>query len=356
MKTIAYYITDSGFGHLTRSVAIIKYILENSDYNVLIACDTPQNEHAKIDLRQYEDRLIFIDVYTDANSVFFENSLKVNVEATEDNINAYNRMLSRTVKNQYNLLKAMNIAMVITDISILGIMLAKKLGVKVIGISNYTWYNRFKAMGISEDVITVYKDWYNQLDLLYRFELSDSMDGIDCPMEDVGLVCREVNEMGANDLKRFYWPAVYISVGQVEKKKEKFNINFPSGTVFATGNLDVEGSVHVVKLPHRVAHTQDYIAASSFALIKGGWSSVAECLILNIPFGILIQDATEDAELVGKLLRRTTLSRQPKRNFEISRSGDEHQVTSCARPVYENDAQNIANKLIAHADNGGPIE
>lgn len=350
MKTIAYYITDSGFGHLTRSTAIIEYILENSDYYVLIVCNKSQNDHAKIGLRQYEERLIFIDVDTDANSAFFENSLKVNVEETENNIADFMRLLNQNVNNQYNLLKAMDIAMVITDISIMGIMVAKKLGVKCVGISNYTWYNRFKTMGIHEEVVEVYKKWYNKLDLLYTFELSDEMEGIECPKEKVGLVCRRINEMAVGDLKKTYWPSVYMSVGQVEKKQESFNINFPSGNIFATGNINVEGNVHLVKLPPRVSHTQDYIAASAFALIKGGWSSVAECLILDVPFGILVQDDTEDEELVNKLFDKNyafQLTEDELRDFQIQHLNIRSR--SCARPQYENDAENIALKLLAHA-------
>ncbi len=351
MKTIAYYITDSGFGHLTRSTAIIEYILENSDYYILIVCNKNQNDHAKIGLRQYEERLIFIDVDTDANSAFIENSLKVNVEETENNINQFMRLLNQNVTNQYNLLKAMDIAMVITDISIMGIMVAKKLGVKVVGISNYTWYNRFKTMGISEEIINVYKKWYNKLDLLYRFELSDEMEGITCPTEDVGLVCRRVNEMAAGDLKKTYWPAVYMSVGQVEKKEENFNVHFPSGNIFATGNIKVDGNVHLVKLPPRVSHTQDYIAASSFALIKGGWSSVAECLILDVPFGILVQDDTEDEELVNKLFDKGyafQITEDELRDFQIQDLNIKSR--SCVRPQYEDDAKNIALKMLAQAE------
>lgn len=347
MKTIAYYITDSGFGHLTRSTAIIKEILDNSDYNVLIVCNHNQNEHAKVGLRQYEDRLIFVDMQTDANSVFVKNSLQVDVEATEENILEYMRHLPGHVRNQANLLKAMDIQLVITDISILGIMVAKRIGAKCIGISNYTWYNRYKTMGIHDHVIDVYKEWYNQLDLLYRFELSDAMDGIECPTENVGLVCREPNQDSVTDMNKVYWPAVYMSVGQVEKKKESFKINFPSGTIFATGNIQVEGTAHLVKLPARVAQSQDFIAASSFALIKGGWSSVAECLIMDVPFGILIQDDTEDEELVEKLFEKGyafKTTEEELRNFEITDMNIKSR--SCIRPSYENDARNIALKMI----------
>ncbi|MDF1618365.1 hypothetical protein [Petrocella sp. FN5] len=347
MKTIAYYVTDSGFGHITRSAAIISHIIENSDYNVILASNKIQNDHAKIELRKYEKRVSFINVETDANSKFIENSHQVDLEGTAENIRVYTSKLEDLIEYQYNLLKGMEIVMVITDISILGIMVAKKLRVKVVGISNYTWYNRFKNFGIENDLIEIYRTWYNQLDMLYRFELSDDMSGIDCPKEDVGLVCRDVSQMSSGDFKKLYWPAVYLSVGQVEKKKEKFKIDFPSGTVFATGTIEVEGNVHVVKLPSRLSHTQDYIAASSFALIKGGWSSVAECLILDVPFGILDEDDTEDQELVEKLFSNNYAFRTTEEELRKFHIKDMNiKAVSVNRPHYTNDANNIAQKML----------
>lgn len=351
MKTIAYFVTDSGFGHITRSNAIIKYILENSDYNLILVSNRDQNNHAKIGLRKYEKRVSFAVADTDANSVFHENSLQVDVEATEEAVHAYIDEVQEHMYQAYDLLKGMEIVGVVTDLSILGIMLGKRLGVKVIGISNYTWYNRFKNMGLSEDILAFYKKWYNQLDVLFRFKFSDDMTGIDCPIEDVGLVCRDINEMNSADFKKRYWPAIYMSVGQVEKKQEKFKINFPAGTIVATGNIEIEGHAHLVKLPPRVSHTQDYINACAFALIKGGWSSVAECLILGVPFGILEQGDTEDAELVNKLFDANLAFKTTEdelRNFNIKDMN--LKTTTVLRGGFENDAPNIASKIVAYIE------
>ncbi len=351
MKTIAYFVTDSGFGHITRSTAIIKYILENSDYNILLVSNRDQNNHAKIGLRRYEKRVSFAVAVTDARSVFQENSLSVDVEKTSEAVRTYMDELEDKMYNMYDLLKGMEIVGVVTDLSILGVMLGKKLGVKVIGVSNYTWYNRFKTMGLAEDILEYYKEWYDQMDVLLRFQFSDDMTGIDCPIEDVGLVCRRVNEMNSADFKKRYWPAVYLSVGQVEKKKENFKVEFPAGTIVATGNIEVGGHAHLVKLPPRVSHTQDYINACSFALIKGGWSSVAECLILGVPFGILEQGDSEDAELVNKLFDQKLAFRTTEeelRNFNIKDMNIK--TTTIRRGEFENDAVNVAAKIVAHIE------
>lgn len=351
MKTIAYYVTDSGFGHLTRSVAIVKHILKNSDYNVLFACNKRQNNVAKVGLIKYEKRVSFINCDTDANAAFYENSLEVDIEATKQNIVNYFDEIEEHMDMQYSLLKGMEIDLVITDISVLGIMVGKKLRVPVVGISNYTWYNRYKKLGIEEDLIGVYKKWYDRLDMLFRFKFSDDMGGIECPMEDVGLVSRKPNHMSSGDLKKMYWPAVYLSVGQVENKEEHFDIDFPNGTVFATGNIDVQGHAHLVKLPDRVTSTQDYIAASSFAIIKGGWSTVAECLTLDIPFGVLDQGETEDKELVNKIVDANyafLVSEKDVRNFNMKEMNIK--AASVDRPHFPNDADEISKKMLSYIE------
>jgi hypothetical protein len=347
MKTIAYFVTDSGFGHITRSVAIIANILSNSDYNVLIISNKDQDNHARIGLLDYEKRVSFAIADTDANSVFYNNSLKVDVESTTAAVRTYMENLDDYIEDTYNLLKGLDITTVVTDISILGIMVAKKLRAKVIGISNYTWYNRFKSLGLDEDILDFYQKWYNKLDILLRFQFPDDMTGISCPIEDVGLVCREVDMMSSSDYKHRYWPAIYLSIGQVEKKKEVFEVDFPQGTIFATGAIEITGSTYLLKLPQRVSHTQDYIAASSLALIKGGWSSVAECLILGIPFGILEQGDTEDEELVNKLFDEKLAFKTTEdelRNFSIKDLNIKS--TKLIKKRFPNDAEHISKRII----------
>ncbi len=352
MKTIAYFVTDSGFGHITRSTAIIKYILESSDYNVMLISNRDQINHATIGLRQYEKRVSFAKADTDANPVFYPNSLKVDVEKTTESVQGYIDELEDNMFDLYWLMKGIDICGVITDLSVLGIMIAKKIGVPCVGISNYTWYNRYKKFGLSDAILDFYKSWFDQLDSLLKFKFSDDMSGLDCPIENVGLVCRDVDQTSSGDFKKRFWPAVYLSVGQVEKKKEKFNINFPSGTIVATGNIEVEGKVHLVKLPPRLSHTQDYIAACSFALIKGGWSSVSECLILGIPFGILEQGDSEDEELCNMLFEENLAFKTTEdelRSFDIKTMNIK--TTTIKHEKFKNDAPNVAKRLIEIIEN-----
>ena len=58
---IALYISSHGFGHMTRCLAVVDYILKNSNYNIYIACDKNQNDFARIYLKNDEDYKLFED-------------------------------------------------------------------------------------------------------------------------------------------------------------------------------------------------------------------------------------------------------------------------------------------------------
>lgn len=348
MKTIAFYITDSGYGHLTRSLALIEQILETSAYDIYVACGPDQNEYAKVCLTAYEGRVHYSDVDTDANSAFMLDSFQVDVEQTKENIEVYLKDLNEHVQDEIRFLRMKEVELIITDISLLGILVGKAMDIRTIGISNYTWYNRFKNLGIEESVISKYKEVYNQLDYLYTYAYSDDMTGIECPKEAVGFVSRKVNSLSSGNLKQKYWPAVYFSIGQVANKGT-LQVDFQNGVLFATGNLSVSGNVHVIKLPPRVAHTQDYIAASSLAIIKGGWSSVAECLVNKIPFGVVETQKGEDTELTNRLVEdgyAFLTNEEEIKDFNIKDFNIKAIKTK--KSEFENDVKDIVDKIMSH--------
>ena len=300
MKTIGYYVSDTGFGHITRSLALIERILEESDYQVYLVSGKTQIEYAKIYLIPYEDRVIYQITETEAKTVYFENTLTTDVKTTEKNVEKFIHKLPELLDKELETLKDIMLDCVITDLSLLGIEVAKALKVKKIGLSNYTWYHRYRKKGIKEEYIGYYLNSYNELDMFYQLAMADKMDGLTCPIAAGGHLMRRVNFLASVDLKKMYWPAMYLSIGQIAHKKDMI-INFQSGHVFAAGALTASGDAHVINLPNKISHSQDYLMASSLALIKPGWATVMECLILGKPFGIIVSEDTEDEDLIEKL-------------------------------------------------------
>ncbi len=346
MKTLAYYVSNMGFGHLTRSLAIIEHILAESDYSIYLACGEDQIEYSKVFLSNYLGRVTYQVVTTEVGTEIKPYTFEFDKGKTMLAIDDFMKTFQQTVDKEVERLQSMNVVQVITDISIVGIHVAKKLGVKAIGISNYTFYHRYKKMGLDSELIQPFIDAYNQLDIFYELAYADDMADVTCPKEQVGLAVRRVNQGSSNDFKTKFWPSCFLSIGQIANLS-RIIIEFQAGHVYATGNVEIDGNSHVVKLPRRIAHSQDYVAASSLALIKPGWSAVAECLTAGVPFAVVDANHIEDGEITEKLIqegRCFKLDPSELANLDIKELNI--RMRSLVHDPLPNDAKNIALKII----------
>jgi len=346
MKTIAFYVTDLGFGHMTRTLSLIEKILEHSDHQIYLACGELQVDYAKVYLNKYSGRILFESVKTEAGTCVKDNSFEIDTEATVERIKNFLNSIDTTVTKEVALLKSMGVALIVSDISIIGALVAKQLGVKSVGISNYTYYHRYVKLGIDKQLIKPFIEAYNTFDKFFELAYADEMNDITCEKTKVGMVAREVNELAVADLKSRYWPSAYLSIGQIANRK-KIEISFHAGNIYATGNLNVEGNAHVIKLPLRVGRSQDYINASSLAIMKPGWSQVAESMIAGIPFGIIDVNSIEDGEISAKLLSENACCLLKEEDFDFLDIKKFNMKTAATKTQkVPNDAGNIANKLM----------
>lgn len=302
MKTIAFYVTDLGFGHLTRSLAIIEQVLEKFDDKIYLACGELQIEYASVFLHKYSDRVTYRIVNTEAKNIVKKDSFEIDHEMTTHSVEEFLTSLDQKVELEVENLKGRDIGLIVTDISLLGIKVAKALGKKVIGISNYTNYHRYKKLGLPQNILDYYQAAYNSLDLFFEYPYADSLEGLTCGRFKVGMVARKVNRNASADFKSRAWPSCFLSIGQVANIDDIY-VDFPGGHIYATGNMNIDGNAHVIKLPRRIGHSQDYVAASSMAIIKPGWAAVAECMISGIPIGVISGSEVEDGEIIDKLMK-----------------------------------------------------
>lgn len=346
MGTIAYYVSDSGFGHITRSLAILKNIIKNSEHNIELICGESQIEYSRVFLHKYLDRVNFSVLKTEVGITLKENSFVYDLEATTKQINEYMETLPIKVEREVSRLEKSDVVMVITDITILGVEVAKKLGVQVVAISNYTFYHRFKKIGLDQALIRPFFEALNSVDCFYEFEYADSMDELTCERVKVGIVARNVNNLASSDFRHRYWPSAYISVGQVAKR-DAIKLDFPGGHIYTTGKTQVEGNARILKLPSRIGHSQDYISASSIAVIKPGWAQVVECLIAGIPFAVINFNDVEDGEIIEKLLaenRCLLLDESELENLDIKALNI--RAASLNNEKVENQVEQISKLLI----------
>ena len=71
---------------MTRSLSLIENILQNTQYNIYIACGKKQNDFARIYLSKYQSRVIYKNLVTDIGLINKNNSLEVDKEKLESKL------------------------------------------------------------------------------------------------------------------------------------------------------------------------------------------------------------------------------------------------------------------------------
>lgn len=133
MKYKVFYISSHGFGHLTRCLAHIEKILEETNYNIYIACGEKQNEFSKLYLQDYKKRLRFSDIVTDIGLINIEKSLTIDKIRLEKILKEFISSWDETIKSEVSNLGGLDIVDIYTDISPIGVLVGKTLKKKIIG-------------------------------------------------------------------------------------------------------------------------------------------------------------------------------------------------------------------------------
>ena len=304
---IAFYVSSHGFGHMTRCLALIEEILSKSEHNIYLACQKTQNDFAKKYLDRFKGRVVHSDLNTDIGLINREKSLQVDKDAMETNIQDFINSWDHLVSNEVNKLANIKPEIFVTDISPIEILVAKKLNKKAIGISNFTWFNQYSHIGLSNSIITTFKEVYEKLDLFINYKLHLDTEHLNCNTDPAGLVCRKLDPSRIKDIRSECGHSIFISCGKSAELK-KIHLKNYNGTVFYTEGISIESDSKLVKLPHNTLDTQNYMAACDAAIIKAGWGSIAEGLIGHTQLLLIEREGVLEDSFMIELLKSEKLA------------------------------------------------
>ena len=171
-NNIAFYISSHGFGHLTRSLALIEEMLNITNNSIYICSNNAQVEFAKIYLSYYSSRVSYGVAVTDVGLLNKTNSLAVDVDAT--NAAVKNMLISyeAIAAAEAVKLKTMTPSLLIWGVYALPCWIAEKVGVKLVEIGNFTWTDQYISIGADVDIINKFKQIYSKCDSFIAYDLS----------------------------------------------------------------------------------------------------------------------------------------------------------------------------------------
>ena len=302
-KTIAFFISDHGFGHASRNIPIIRYILEaTKDIRIIIKTGKNQGQFIRDLVGDFNGRVTYFFEAMDMGLILKENSLDVDSEKLEEKVQDYISSFEEKVSKENEFLHYNNVNLIVSDIVPWVFKSAKELNISSILISNFTWVEIYKEH-LSKEICDKYIECYKLADkaLFYELYMEEMKNYIES-YEEVSLCSREFDLEKVDKIKKhFERSIVYISVGRSVDLQKEINVSNLEYDFIVTDGIKLKGH-NVYYLPTETPNTQDYLMASDFVITKAGWGTVSEALLAKKKIALLTRDnVAEDRNTIFML-------------------------------------------------------
>lgn len=300
---ICFYISDYGYGHASRSIAIIRKLLsEYKDMKILIK-NSGAFDYIRHSLPQ--ENIEVIRTNNDIGVIFRNNnSVIVDREQTRKIMIDWISSWDKYIKLEKQFCKLHRIDLIISDITPQPFVVANELDIPCIAISNFTWHYIFFNLFGNIPALKQLKDAYMHADLALVLPFNENMN-VFREQKKVGLVSREITgdkygmrrTMGVLDSEIL----VYIGVGRSVDPSflcNMKNLDIPDLKLLVQSNVNISFE-NVIHIPDKETETQNYINMCDLAVIKAGYSTASEAIRAKVPMFLLKRDGFQEDQLIG---------------------------------------------------------
>lgn len=362
---LAYYINGHGFGHATRSIAILNALWgESPGQPVLVRTDAPDFLFRKSCEGPYRLLPGTVDPGTiQADPLHLDREASVEARAR------WHGDLPRRAVEERELLAEEHVGLIAGDIPPLAFEAAAALDVPSVALGNFSWDWIFEPYlaGSSRgaELLTAMRGAYRRADLLLRMPLHGEMTAFR-EVEDIPHVVRPARTdaatirraLGVPEERR---PLVLVSFGGFAAVRFREEARPDPGPFrFVTFGEVLPGLPEdTVCLPvdHAFRH-EDLVAAADAVIMKPGYGTIAECLASRTPFLYTSRDDFREYEVLIRGVREQARCRFVPRDDLLSLRWGEHLEALLAdprpwAPVRTDGAAAAAARLLRFLDGAG---
>jgi len=299
----AIYISDHGFGHASRNIPIIRYILEaNNNIKIIVKTGKSQGEFIRNLIGDFNGRVSYYFESMDIGLILKEGTLGIDKDKLTKTVKEYISSFEEKINKENEFLKNNSVDLIVSDIVPWVFKSAKNLNIPSILISNFTWVDIYTEY-LSEDIYGEYINCYKLADKALFYELyMEEMKSYIKNYESVSLCSRDFDLKKVDKIKRsFKGPIVYLSVGRSVNLKEEIDVSNLNYNFIITDGIKLKGS-NIYYLVKETFNTQDYLMASDFVITKAGWGTISEALLAKKKMAVLSRNnVAEDRNTIKKL-------------------------------------------------------
>ncbi len=291
LKKIIYYISDHGRGHATRSIAIIRE-LEKRGVNVTI-----RNSNCENFIKQSLPNVSYISGLTDVGPAVKRDFLSIDKYKSKKQIGTWLNNLSKIAKKEESIFKKIKPDLIVSDISPMPFLAAKRMGIKSIAISNFSWYDAGIDF-LSSKQLSILKEAYDNATLTIQLPLGTKMSHFK-KKKQVGFAARIPNksknkirkEIGINNNDYL----ILIALGGSQKE---ITCKISDNIKLVTMDSLVKNSEQTLTFSEWT-EGQELVNASDLVICKCGYGIISECLTNGIPFFYISDDNREELRKIS---------------------------------------------------------
>jgi len=288
MKKIVFYISGFGYGHLTRSIALVQEMFrQQPEISITMKC---HSRHAML-AKSLAGQLPSLTVQpfdVGFQLVSDVNTGKVDFTETLRSVNLWLDGLEEAAAKELAVVRNCDYSLVLSDIVPEAFYVGTGLRIPAVGISNFTWYELCREY-LGANQVEPLKTMYQQATAFFEYPLST---GEEIPIPNrrpVGLVSRFQDQNKILEIRKKYKrpgrPLLFLSIGGALNIK---NLSLPQEVDYLyTRGIDLAETGNAALIPENTLDTQNYLAACDGVITKCGWSTVSEALIAQKPIYLL---------------------------------------------------------------------
>lgn len=294
MTTICYYISDYGYGHAARSIAVIRELMERAGEGVRMIVRSSRALPFLRDSLRGVPRTEFLPTAGDPGYCLKPGSIEPDADLLSARYRDFLAAWPEEAEREERFLRRIGADLIVTDISPIPLPAAGKLGIPSVGLSNFTWYTAYEGM-LSERLLQPLYEAYSHLDYFIALPGAEEEPGWGRRGgRRADFFCREAGSREIARLRRELDDGdgrltVFVALGMSIEVEELAAIPLwrdESCRFIVSSNMDVSRA-NVIRIPAGYTESQHYVAISDLVVTKPGWGTVSEAVVLNKPLVLL---------------------------------------------------------------------
>lgn len=288
-RVIAFYISDYGYGHATRSIALLRYMMSQPEFhcNRIIICTGDVISFVKNSIGD-NPNISYRNTSLDIGYTTNRGSVELSESGMHQAYLSYMESFSTLIQQEKDFLMFSEVGLVISDISPIPFVAADKLGIASIGISNFSWFTAYQDT-LEPQILQQLKMAYSKMDHFISLPGADEPSWGRKGSLATGFYCRSVVEEEITILKRKLGLAQYqkvvfftmgLSIHELDDVPRLPIWNDLNTAFIVSSNVTVQGS-NIYAIPKTYLESQHYLAVSDFVITKPGWSTISEAVLFK---------------------------------------------------------------------------